>query len=76
MADNLGMDKDFEEFMKKISEMAAQHIKQQNSITLKKSTKGIYSWEVKVYGENLIGQLENTNNSLNEKFGEKNGKEN
>jgi len=39
-----------------------------NHITLKRSTKGIYSWEIKVYNDNPLPQLEKLDLELKKKY--------
>ena len=47
-----------------------------NSVTLKKGAKGDYTWEIKVYGDDMnaiINKIEHTNGVLKELYGQKGG---
>ena len=44
-----------------------------NSVTLKKGTKGDYTWEIKVYGnemEDIMVKISNTDKILKDRFNE------
>ena len=45
-----------------------------NSITLKKGAKGDYTWEIKVYGDDItriVGKIDSTNEEMKDLFGGK-----
>ena len=41
-------------------------------VTLKRSTKGVYSWEVKAYGDDSVAVIEQMNTHMLKKYGEQN----